>query len=101
MLKSLASLAVMAVALLTSSMVFASPASVGDEAFLASLKAPQAATAPEAPALTSAGRAPAPVPMACTFSCQSCSSGGIVGKQFCTTCNGVKSCGSCGMLCSF
>jgi hypothetical protein len=98
MLKHLVSLAVMAVALLTSSMAFASPAPVGDEAFLASL---QAATAPEAPALTSADWAPAPVPMACTFGCQSCTSGGMVGLQFCTTCNGVKSCGSCGRLCSF
>lgn len=101
MLKTFVSLAVMAVALLTSSMVFASQAPVGDEAFLASLQAPQAATAPEAPALISADRAPAPVPMACTFGCQSCSSNGRVGLQFCTTCNGVKSCGSCGMLCSF
>jgi hypothetical protein len=101
MLKSLVSLAVMTVALLTSSKVFASPAPVGDEAFLASLQAPQAATAPEAPALTSADWAPAPVPMACTFGCQSCTSGGMVGLQFCTTCNGVKSCGSCGRLCSF
>jgi len=99
MLKRLVSLAVMAVALLTSSMVFASPAPVGDEAFLASLQAPQAAPAPEASALTCADRAP--VPMACTFSCQSCSSGGIVGKQFCTTCDGVKSCGSCGQFCRF
>jgi hypothetical protein len=79
--------------------VFASPASVGDEAFLASLQAPQAAMAPEAPALTSADRAP--VLAACTFSCQSCSINGGVGKQFCSTCNGVKSCGSCGPFCSF
>jgi len=101
MLKGLVSLAIMTVALLTSSMVFASPAPVGDEAFLASLQAPQAATAPEAPALTSVDRAPAPVPMACTFGCQSCSSGGVVGLQFCTTCNGVKSCGPCRQLCQF
>jgi hypothetical protein len=101
MLKNLASLAVIAVALLTSSTVFASPAPVGNEAFLASLQAPQATTAPEAPVLISADRAPAPVPMACTFGCQSCSSNGMVGLQLCTTCNGVKSCGSCGMRCSF
>jgi hypothetical protein len=101
MLKSLVSFAVMAVALLTSSMVFASPAPVGDEAFLASLQAPQAATAPQAPALPSTDRAPAPVPTACTFGCQSCSTGGGVGLQFCTTCNGVKTCGSCGPRCSF
>jgi hypothetical protein len=101
MLKTLVSLVVMSVALLTSSMAFASPAPVDDESFLASLQAPQAATAPEAPALTSADRTPAPVPMACSFSCQSCSVNGMVGKQLCTTCNGVKSCGSCAMLCSF
>jgi hypothetical protein len=101
MLKNLVSLAVMAIALLTSSMVFAGPAPGGDEAFLASLQAPQAATAPETPALTSADRTPAPLPKACTFACQSCTVNGGVGKQFCTTCNGVKSCGSCGPVCSF
>ncbi|HEY3567416.1 MAG TPA: hypothetical protein VGP73_05730 [Thermoanaerobaculia bacterium] len=89
----------MVVALLTSSVVFASQAPVGDEAFLASLQAPQAATAPQAPPLTSADRAPAPVPTACTFGCQSCSTG--AGVQFCTTCNGVKTCGACSLHCSF
>lgn len=95
MLKNLVSLAVLAVALLTFSTVFASPAPAGDEAFLASLQAPQA------PALPSADRAQAPVPMACTFGCQSCTFNGRVGLQFCTTCNGVKSCGSCAQLCGF
>lgn len=96
MLKTLVSLAVVAVALLTSSMVFASPAPVGgDEAFLASLQTPQA------PALASVDRTPAPLLKACTFACQSCAINGVVGKQFCTTCDGVKSCGSCGPLCSF
>jgi hypothetical protein len=100
MLNRLALHAFMAVALLTSSMVFASAAAPGGDAvFLASLEAPQAATAPVSPALTSADRAPAP--MACTFTCQSCSLGGGVGKQFCTTCNGVKSCGSCNLFCQF
>lgn len=101
MLNRLALHAFMAVALLTSSMVLASPAPVGDAAFLASLEAPQAATAPQVPALTPADRAPAPVPMACTFGCQGCSSGGRAGLQFCTTCNGVKSCGSCDSYCHF
>lgn len=99
MLKNLVSLAVLAVALLTVSTAFASPAPAGDEAFLASLQAPQAATAPEAPALPSANWAP--VPMACTVGCQSCSISGGVGKQFCTTCNGVKSCGTCAQTCGF
>ena len=97
MLKRLVSLVVLSVALLTSSMVFASPAPASDEAFLASLQAPQAATATSA----SVDRAPVPVPTACTFGCQSCSINGVVGKQFCTTCNGVKSCGTCAMLCQF
>jgi hypothetical protein len=39
--------------------------------------------------------------MACTFTCQSCSLGGGVGKQLCTTCNAVKSCGSCNLFCQF
>lgn len=98
MLKNLMSLAVLAVALLTFSTAFASPAPAGDEAFLASL---QAAPAPEASALPSADRAQAPVPRACTFGCQSCTFNGRVGLQFCTTCNGVKSCGSCAQLCGF
>jgi hypothetical protein len=99
MLKNLVSLSVLAVALLTFSTAFASPAPAGDEAFLASLQAPQPAAAPEAPALPGADWVPAPVPKACTFGCQTCSTG--FGKQFCTTCNGVKSCGSCAPTCGF
>lgn len=99
MLRAFVALVVMSVASLTSSMVFASPAPVGDEAFLASLQVPQAAASPEVPVLPSTSRATEPVPMACTFGCQSCASNGRVGLQFCTTCNGVKSCGSCAQIC--
>jgi hypothetical protein len=102
MLKKLVSLVVLSVALLTSSMAFASPASAGDEAFLASLQAPQAATAPEAPALTRTDRTPVPA-LACTFhGCVGCVTGsGLVGQHYCYTCNGVTTCGPCGLTCQF
>jgi len=102
MSKALVSLVVLSVALLTSSMAFAGTAPVSaDEAFIVSLQTPQPSTSLEMPALSSADRTPAPAPRACTFGCQACTYNGRVGKQFCSTCDGVKTCGNCAMLCSF
>jgi hypothetical protein len=101
MLKMLVSLAVLSAALLTSSMAFASPASADDEAFLASLQAPQTTTALEAPALSSTDRTPVPT-VTCTFDdgCTACvTSNGGFGQHYCYTCNGVKTCGRCALTC--
>jgi len=101
MLKTLVSLVVLSAVLLTSSMAFASPASAGDEAFLASLQAPQTATPPEVPDLTSTDRTPVPA-LTCTFhGCVGCSNGGLPGLHYCYTCNGVTTCGPCGPVCQF
>ena len=90
-------IAVVAATILFSSAAFAGETpSASDETFLASLQAPAAAPALETPALTSFDSVPAPTPMACTYSCRTCSGGKL---KFCSTCNGVTSCGACTTAC--
>jgi len=90
-------IAVVAATILFSSAAFAGEAnSVSNETFLASLQASSATPAPEAPTLISTDNVPAPAPMACTYSCRSCINGKL---KFCSTCNGVTSCGACTTAC--
>ncbi len=56
-----------------------------------------AAPAPAASASAGITGQPAPLPMACTYSCKPCS--GVNHFKFCSTCNGVTSCGACGLNC--
>lgn len=91
------SLAAVALFSLVSLAVAAEPPAVpaSQEAFLASLE-PSTAE-PAAPAPSAVTSEPAPLFMACTYSCRPCS--GVSRYKFCSTCNGVTSCGACGLNC--
>jgi hypothetical protein len=97
------SLVVLAVALLFSSAAFAeSPAvPVSDEAFLASLQAPEApaAEAPELPALEGASTPEFKGTFCGRYSCRPCTTGGLV--KTCWECiDGTKGCTGCGTVCA-
>ena len=88
------SLVVLVAALLISPAAGAESAAppVSKEAFLAGLEAPEAEAAPQQPAVTAAGTAPAPVWMACASQCFKCGTNKV---KLCTSCNGVVTCGPC------